>query len=260
MISKIKDLFLKTFSSEIERIEKISAHGSQRVYFRCYCTKITCLAAFNENQLENIAFLDYAKQLSSKEIRVPEIYAQDIENNIYLLEDLGNVSLYDLIELEKKGEIDKGRIEEYYYKVIESLPKIQIVAGKGFDYTNAYPRKAFDKQSISWDLNYFKYYFLKLSGIEFNEQELENDFEKLTDYLLSADCDYFLYRDFQSRNIMITDNQPAFIDFQGGRKGALQYDLASLLFDGKADLKPEFREELLSKYITEAKKYIDVNE
>lgn len=260
MISKIKDLFLKTFSSEIEKIEKISAHGSQREYFRCYCTKITCLAAFNENKLENIAFIDYAKQLSSNEIRVPEIYAQDIENNIYLLEDLGNVSLYDLIELEKKGEIDKGRIEEYYYKVIESLPKIQIVAGKGFDYTNAYPRKAFDKQSISWDLNYFKYYFLKLSGIDFNEQELENDFEKFSNYLLSADCDYFLYRDFQSRNIMITDNQPAFIDFQGGRKGALQYDLASLLFDGKADLKPEFREELLSKYITEAKKYINVNE
>ncbi len=260
MISKIKDLFLKTFGEEVEKIEKMSAHGSKREYFRLYSSNIKCLAATNEDKLENIAFVDFAEQLLKKGIRVPKILAQDLDNDMYFIEDLGDVTLFDLIELERKGEVSFQEIKEYYYKVIKELPKIQILAGKDFDYSNAYPRKSFDRQSISWDLSYFKYYFLKLSGIAFNEQELENDFNTLTNYLLSADCSYFLYRDFQSRNIMIIDNEPAFIDFQGGRQGALQYDLASLLFDGKADLKPEFREELLALYIKEAKKYIEIDE
>jgi aminoglycoside/choline kinase family phosphotransferase len=260
MISKIKYLFQKTFGCEIEWIEKISAHGSQREYFRLYSQKITCLAATNEDKLENIAFLDYSNQLSEKGICVPKIYCQDLDNNLYFIEDLGNTTLYDLIELEKKGEISFQELRNLYHKVIEELPKIQILAGKDFDYSNAYPRKAFDKQSIAWDLNYFKYYFLKLSGIAYNEQELETDFQTLTNYLLSTNCNYFLFRDFQSRNIMIFNNEPAFIDYQGGRKGALEYDLASLLFDAKADLKPEFREELLELYIKEANKYIELDE
>lgn len=255
---KINELFYKTFNREIENIEKINAHGSSRLYFRCNSGDISCLAAINSDKKENIAFLDYSRQLLLKRINVPKVYGEDLENNIYLLQDLGNTTLYDLIIKRQNNEISNKEIKDIYYKVIKSLIKIQIKGGENFDYSNAYPREAFDKLSINWDLNYFKYYFLKLSGIIFDEQALENDFEKLSNYLLSTNTNFFLFRDFQSRNIMILDNEPWFIDYQGGRKGALQYDLASLLFDAKADLSVEFREELLALYIDELSNHFEI--
>jgi hypothetical protein len=140
-------------------------------------------------------------------------------------------------------------VVEAYRKVVGELPRFQIEAGRDLNYQVCYPRGVFDAQSIAWDLNYFKYYFLRPAGIPFHEQSLEDDFSRLTQFLLTADLDYFLYRDFQSRNIMIREGQPFFLDYQGGRKGALQYDIASLLYDAKADLPPELRQELLELYI-----------
>ena len=138
---------------------------------------------------------------------------------------------------------------EPYRKVVAALPRFQVDGHKVVDYGLAYPRAAFDRQSISWDLNYFKYHFLKLAHVPFREEPLERDFAALIDFLLDTDTDHFLYRDFQSRNIMLRDGEPWFIDYQGGRRGAPQYDIASLLYDAKAALPDQVRDHLLEHYL-----------
>src|SRR5262249_800683 len=154
---------------------------------------------------------------------------EDLDHGAYLEEDFGSTTLFEFLAKNRSGEdISPGAVEAYR-KVVAYLPRFQVEAGRDLNYAVCYPRASFDRQSITWDLNYFKYYFLRLAGIPFNEQALEDDFGRLTEFLLSADRDYFLYRDFQSRNVMWRDGQPYFLDYQGGRKGALQYDIASLL-------------------------------
>jgi aminoglycoside/choline kinase family phosphotransferase len=189
---------------------------------------------------------------------VPEIYAEDLSQGAYLEEDLGDTTLFEFVSNNRVGENLAPQAVEAYYKVVAMLPRFQIEAGRDLNYEVCYPRAVFDGQSIAWDLNYFKYYFLRLAGIPFNEQSLEDDFSRLTKFLLSADHDYFLYRDFQSRNIMLRDGHPFFLDYQGGRKGALQYDIASLLYDAKADLPPELRQQLLDRYIDRLGDFIEL--
>jgi aminoglycoside/choline kinase family phosphotransferase len=187
---------------------------------------------------------------------VPEIYGEDLNHGAYLEEDLGDTTLFEFLSTNRKGENIAASVVEAYYKVVAVLPRFQVEAARDLNYEVCYPISSFDRQSVAWDLNYFKYYFLRLAGIPFSEQALENDFGRLTDFLLSAPRDYFLYRDFQSRNILLRDGEPFFVDYQGGRKGALQYDIASLLFDAKADLPPELRQDLLNHYLQALGQYV----
>jgi len=198
---------------------------------------------------ENLAFLTFSRHFRRLGLPVPEIYAEALDEGAYLEEDLGDTTLFEFLGCNRQGEAIAPEAVEAYRTVVGFLPRFQVEAGRGLNYKVCTPRPSFDKQSIAWDLNYFKYYFLRLAGIPFNEQALEVDFGRLTRFLLSADHDHFLYRDFQSRNVMLREGQPYFLDYQGGRKGALQYDIASLLFDAKADLPPAMRQQLLEHYL-----------
>ena len=234
--------------------------GSSRKYYRIKSKNKTAIGAFYPNQKENIAFIEFSRHFFKKGLKVPEIYARDLKKKNYLVQDLGNETLFSLINKERKENDFSPQIIEIYKKAIKELIRFQTAGGEGLNYELCTPRGKFDRQSMLWDLNYFKYYFLKLAKIPFDEQKLEKGFRAFINYLLETDLNFFLYRDFQSRNIMILNNRPYFIDYQGGRKGAREYDLGSLLFDAKADLPQSIREELLKYYLNEAKKDEKFNE
>jgi aminoglycoside/choline kinase family phosphotransferase len=241
----LSDLFEQWAKEAVAEMKPLLQSGSNRSYFRIAGKNKTAIGVYNSDRRENEAFLSFSDHFLQQKLNVPEIYGADIENNIYLQQDLGDSTLFSLLS----SLNNEAELRNIYKAVIDKLPVFQIMGGKDLDYKKCYPRAAFDKQSMIWDLSYFKYYYLKLSNTPFDEQKLEDDFNVLTDFLLEADCNYFLYRDMQSRNIMIFNEIPYFIDYQGGRKGALQYDIASLLFDAKANLSVSLRTELLDHYI-----------
>jgi len=256
---KLKLLLEKQCGQKLLRLEPLPAHGSERKYFRLYTSGQTYIGAHNRDKAENAAFLSFSRHFHKYNLPVPDIYAEDLRQDIYLQQDLGDLTLFEYLSSVRSEEGFSNRIISIYEKVLEILPEFQITAARDLDYTFCYPRQSFDKQSMMWDLNYFKYYFLKLAQIPFNEQMLEDDFQQFSDFLLSAERDYFLYRDFQSRNIMLLQEKPYFIDYQGGRRGALQYDIASLLYDAKADIPVQIRGHLLERYIEILSRYMRID-
>src|SRR6266403_1369665 len=247
----LKRLFEQHFHSPVERVQPLQGQlgGSGRKIVRLSSEKLSAIGILYAVREENVAFLEFSRHFRRRGLPVPEIYAEDLSQGAYLEEDFGGTTLFEFLSDHRNGATIAPEAIAAYRKVVALLPRFQVEAGRDLNYKVCYPRASFDRQSIAWDLNYFKYYFLRLAGIAFNEQALEDDFDRLTGFLLSAGHDYFLYRDFQSRNIMWRDRQPFFLDYQGGRKGALQYDVASLLYDAKADLPPELRQKLLDHYL-----------
>lgn len=256
----IGELFIQWSGEEPTEILTLAPSGSDRKYFRIVYSKGTIIGAYNPIDQENQAFLSFTHHFQKLNLPVPKVLAQNTENFVYLLEDLGDTTLFSLLPHSRDQVYFNEPVMELYHKILDQLPLFQINGAKELDFSVCFPRHAFDQNSMMWDLNYFKYYFLKLAGILYDEQKLEDDFQALCQYLLEADRNYFLYRDFQSRNIMIKNNEPWFIDYQGGRKGALQYDIASLLYDAKANIHPDQREELLDYYIQSVKKHIEIDE
>lgn len=247
----LKRLFEQHFHAPAERVEALQGQlgGSGRKIVRLEGAGRKAIGILYSVREENVAFLEFSRHFRRHGLAVPEIYGEDLSRGAYLEEDLGDTTLYEFLSEHRDGETIAPEVVEAYRKVAAALPRFQVEAGRDLNYKACYPRASFDRQSIAWDLNYFKYYFLRLAGVPFNEQALEVDFGRLTKLLLAAPRDYFLYRDFQSRNVMLRDGEPWFLDYQGGRKGALQYDIASLLFDAKADLPPALRQTLLEAYL-----------
>src|SRR5881398_698297 len=256
----LKQLFEQHFHAPPESILPLQGElgGSGRKIIRLVNKKHRAIGILYGIREENAAFLEFSKHFRRHGLPVPEIYAEDLDHGAYLEEDLGDTTLFEFLSKNRAGESIAPQVVEAYRKVVAVLPRFQVEASRDLNYKVCYPNPSFDRQSIAWDLNYFKYYFLRLAGIPFNEQALEDDFSRLTKFLLSANRDYFLYRDFQSRNVMLRDGQPFFVDYQGGRRGALQYDIASLLYDAKADLPPELRLQLLDHYLDQLAGFIDL--
>jgi aminoglycoside/choline kinase family phosphotransferase len=260
-IEVLKTLFEQHFHVPPTHIQPVQGElgGSGRKIVRLASEKASAIGVLYGVREENVAFLEFSKHFRRHGLPVPEIYAEDLDRAAYLEEDLGDTTLFEFLSKNRSGETIAPEVFEAYRKVVAVLPRFQAEAARDLDYSVCYPCASFDRQSIAWDLNYFKYYFLRLAGISFSEQALENDFNRLTDFLLTAPHDYFLYRDFQSRNVLLRNGQPYFVDYQGGRKGALQYDIASLLYDAKADLPPDLRQQLLDHYLDSLSRFIDLD-
>lgn len=248
----LRSLFNKHFGLFVEHAVPLPPSGSNRRYFRLQHGDISVIGAWNPDARENRAFLSLTRHFSAMGFPVPALLAEEAEDHCYIISDLGDSTLFSLLPGSPGGSDFNEDIMQRYRQAINWLPVFQIKGAEKLPFLHCYPRQAFDLQAMMWDLNYFKYYFLKYFNIPFDEQKLEDAFSSFTTRLLQAKDAFFMYRDFQSRNIMIQDDKPWFIDYQGGRKGALQYDLASLLFDAKANIPYHQRSELLEHYISVA--------
>jgi len=234
--------------------------GSYREYFRLSGSDKQAIGVYSPDKNETRAFISFTSHFRQIGLQVPEIYATDLENDCYLVSDLGEMSLLDHLEMNRVNGMPSPETLNLYKLAIAALPRFQVEACESLDFSVCYPTSEFDARSMRWDLNYFKYYFLRLLKIPFNEAALEDDFDTLVAYLQQNGSSYFMYRDFQARNIMIHEDNPWFIDYQGGRRGPLQYDLASLLFQVKASLPYSFREEMLHWYLFNLKRFINIDE
>ena len=207
---------------------------------------------------ENRAFLTIDRHFASKGINVPKVVAE--EGLCYLQEDLGSTVLYDALASGRASGSYSPEEVALLRKTLAALPKIQVEGAQGLDFSVCYPQPSFDARMVDFDLNYFKYDFLKLSGLEFNEVFLQDDFDRLRADLLAEPSDTFLYRDFNARNVMLVDGEPYFIDFQGGRRGPVYYDVASFLWQARARYPEALREELLQVYLDALRAYGPVDE
>lgn len=240
-------------------ITELPSSGSNRRYFRL--SGITPMIGVSGTSVEeNRAFIYMSAHFRRQGLPVPEVFIWSEDYNFYLQEDLGDVLLFDAIEKGRKCCVFDDTERQLLLKTISLLPSLQFKGAEGFDFSVCYPQPEFNERSILWDLNYFKYCFLKATGMEFQENRLEDDFRKMCRVLLSDDTQTFLYRDFQSRNVMIKDGEPWFIDFQGGRKGPVYYDLASFLWQAKAQYPEGLRKELIAVYRQSLSEYITIDE
>ncbi|MEX0982315.1 MAG: RNase adapter RapZ [Bacteroidales bacterium] len=252
------DQYERHFGKRPDKVEEIPLSVSLRRYYRMYDGADTCIGTYSPDVRETVSFTTFANHFRGLGLNVPEIIAVGDDQQTYLQSDLGDTRLHELIVSRSSNRLDE-KLLQLYRSAIDQLVKMQVEGDKGLDYSVAVPRPAFDKQSVLWDLNHFKYYFLKLSGIPFDEQQLEEAFDVCAEIVSGVEPQGFMFRDFQSRNIMVSHGEVYLIDFQGGRRGPLHYDLASLLLQSNAALNGADRDQLISYYLERLSTYREVD-
>ena len=250
----LEKLYSDHVGSAPTAVEELPSSGSNRRYFRLFGEQ-NLIGVIGTCREENDAFIYMSGHFLDKSINVPAVIAVSNDHMCYLQEDIGDTLLFNAIEKGRLTRSFSNDVRELLVRTIRALPDIQFAGAVGLDFNYCYPSSQFDVRTIMWDLNYFKYCFLKATGIEFQEDLLEDDFQALADVLMRSQSGTFMYRDFQSRNVMIKDGQPWFIDFQGGRKGPFYYDVASFLWQAKANYPDNLRQELIDEYIDSLRKY-----
>ncbi len=263
-MNRLKTLYELYTGEAPQTCEPIAdSSGSPRRYFRLTGSNgQSVIGVIGTNIYENNAFIYLSKQFTARHLPVPRVLAEDATGLCYLQTDLGNRSLYDALKKGREAGGDYSDEERtLLHRTIALLPTFQIVGGSGVDFHRCYPQAEMDRTNVLFDLNYFKYCFLKTSDVDFHEMKLEDDFQAMADDLTSDQSHYFMYRDFQARNVMLDETgSPHFIDFQGGRRGPLHYDVASFLWQASARYPDSLREELIDTYLKALKQYIDVDE
>ena len=274
MAQSLSLLFFEATGKKAGEQTALTASGSNRRYYRIESEdKTTSLIGVQgTSKDENHAFLYMAEHFMKKGLNVPKVLAVSDDEMNYVQQDLGNVLLFDYIAEGRKTGVFSAKEKDMLRETMRALARFQVTGAEEFDFNQCYPQPEFNLRSILWDLNYFKYCFLKATGLEFQEDKLENEFERLAYILLQNRMNAFMYRDFQSRNVMVGEKVaersegsevrevvPYFIDFQGGRKGPVFYDVASFLWQAKANFHPDLREELVEVYLEELQKYMPVD-
>ena len=256
-MDQLISLFTKVTKKSNPHIEVLPTSGSNRKYYRLQQENISLIGVNGESVEENNAFIYLAQHFHQNELNVPKVIAVSEDKMSYLQQDLGDSILFDLIKGGRLTGVFSREEKDLLHKTISNLAEFQVKGANNLNFDKCYPLPEFNHRSVLWDLNYFKYNFLKTTSLEFGEDQLENDFEKMAKALLKDKSDTFMYRDFQSRNVIIFEEEPYFIDFQGGRKGPVYYDVASFLWQAKANFSSDLREELIQTYIASLKKFKD---
>ena len=255
MIATLNDLFEKVTGRRAASVVKLSGDGSNRSYYRMCAGDVSLIGAVGTCVEENSAFVSMSERFIACGVDAPRVLAVSACGLCYVQEDLGDVSLFAYMKESREAGCFIDKDVDMLCRVMSVLPRIQFDVAAGFDFSKCYPVAQFDRRTVMWDLNYFKYCFLKGVGVEFNESLLEDEFEKLAALLLSDCGNTFMYRDFQSRNVMIHDGRPFFIDFQGGRRGPIYYDVASFVGQARACYTPQVVDKMVDAYLCALNEY-----
>lgn len=259
-MKELIQLFKNYTGKSAPQIDPLPSSGSNRRYYRLKQDEISVVGVYGQSKEENHAFIELSQHFHKQRLNTPRVLAVSGDEMFYIQEDLGDSVLFDALKAGRLTGVFSTEEKELLHKTIALLADFQVLGAKDLDFSVCYPQAEFNHRSVHWDLNYFKYNFLKTTGMEFQEDLLENDFDKLSQHLLQDESDTFLYRDFQSRNVMLVDGRPYFIDYQGGRKGPVHYDVASFLWQAKANFPEDLRNELIKTYIDSLRKYRKVDE